>query len=380
MNIAIFINSLSSGGAERVVSYLLPYLLKKGHTVHLILMSTNISYVIPEEVTLHYIEKAKNGESGIYKFIKLPFLALKYGRLMTKLKITHSFSLLSRPNYVNLVSRSIGLHKTKVIISERNYPSLQYGYKDIQSKINSFLVRWLYPKADLIIGNSEANVADLIDNFGIDEIATSVIQNPIDIESIEEKKGINDFFDHHQMNLVTVGRLEPQKNYNLLIDIMERVPKIKLFILGKGMLEDTLKQRVAQKNLRDRIVFLGYSSNPYEYLKKADLFIFGSNHEGFPNVILEAMSCGLPILTTNCKSGPDEIMDLKEASLDDIMITPNGILAPVGNLELMIKGLEYFMQNPDYMLSCRENVRQRIKVFAKEEILKKYEAVLTSVL
>lgn len=378
MNIAIFINSLSNGGAERVVSYLLPYLLKQGYKVHLVLLSSTISYGIPEEITVHYLQKAKAGERGLYKFMKLPFLAYKYAKLIKRLKITHSFSLLSRPNYISLITRSISNYKVKLIISERNYPSLQYGYNDMQSKINKFLVRKLYPKADLVIGNSEANVADLIDNFGISEQLTTVIQNPIDIASIQAIAPKEAFFDENQLNLITVGRLEPQKNYDLLIDTIEKVPHIKLFILGRGILEASLKEKISQKNLNERIVFLGYDSNPYKYLKKADLFIFGSNHEGFPNVLLEAMCCGLPILTTNCKSGPDEIMNLKEASTNDIMITNNGILTPVDDVELMVKGLEYFIQNPEYMRSCKENVGLRIKDFAKDGILKKYEEALIS--
>ena len=379
MNVAIFIYSLSNGGAERVVSYLLPYLQKKGHKVHLILMSTTISYEIPEEITVHYIGKAKANESGFYKFIKLPFLAYKYGKLIKRLDITHSFSLLSRPNYVNLLSRVFLNHKAKVIISERNYPSLQYGYDDLQSKINNFLVRKLYPKADLVIGNSEANVADLVNNYGIKEAITGVIQNPIDLDNIEQKKALDNFFEVDNMNLITVGRLEPQKNYDLLIDTMARVSDVKLFILGRGALENDIKRKVSQKNLEDRVTFLGYDSNPYKYLKKADLFIFGSNHEGFPNVLLEAMCCGLPILTTNCKSGPDEIMELKNPSTHDIMITSTGILTPVNDVDLMVKGLEYFIQNPGYLRSCRENARLRIKNFAKDDILEKYESSLMSV-
>ena len=193
------------------------------------------------------------------------------------------------------------------------------------------------------------------------------------------ENAVNNFFDNEHINLITVGRLEPQKNYDLLIDTVERVPKIKLFILGRGILENDLKKKIFEKNLNDRIIFLGYDANPYKYLKKADLFIFGSNHEGFPNVLLEAMCCGLPILTTNCKSGPDEIMELENSSTDDIMITATGILTPVGSSELMVKGLQYFIQNPEYMRSCRDNVRIRIKDFAKDGILKKYETSLMSV-
>lgn len=379
MNIAIFIYSLSNGGAERVVSYLLPYLQKHGHNVHLVLMNEKISYPIPKDLQIHHLENSIPNESGFFKFIKLPFLAYKYGKLLKKLKITHSFSLLSRPNYINLMSATFTRHHSKVIISERNYPSLQYGYGDMQSKINNYLVKRLYPKADLVIGNSEANVKDLVENYGIKKDISRVIQNPIDIDVIEGIPPKNDFFDTSSINLITVGRLEPQKNYHLLLDTIAQVPNVRLFILGKGILENELREKVKRKNLQDRISFLGYDSNPYQYLKKADLFIFGSNHEGFPNVLLEAMCCGLPILTTNCKSGPDEIMDFKDTVKDDIMITPYGILTPVDNVSLMIKGLNYFIQNRDYMRSCKEQVKLRINNFAKDEILRRYETVLKSV-
>lgn len=379
MNIAVFIYSLSNGGAERVVSYLLPHLKEQGHQVHLVLMNRKISYPVPDDIPIHYLENSKATENGFLKLFKLPFLGYKYGRLLKRLGTTHSFSLLSRPNYVNLMSGMFTRHKAKIIISERNYPSLQYGYGDLQSKINSFLVKSLYPKADLVIGNSEANVRDLVDNYGIREDLSQVIQNPIDIDVIERIAPKTDFFDSAALNLITVGRLESQKNYPLLLDTIARVPQVRLFILGQGSLERELEQQVERLGIENRITFLGYDSNPYKYLKEADLFIFGSNHEGFPNVLLEAMCCGLPILTTNCKSGPDEIMALEEAVTDNIMVTPYGILTPVNDVDLMIKGLNYFIQNRDYMRSCKEKVQLRIKDFAKDEILKRYETTLKSV-
>lgn len=379
MNIAIFIYSLSNGGAERVVSYLLPYLQKQGHEVHLVLMNRKISYPLPDDIPIHYLEDSKPNENGFLKFIKLPILGYKYGKLLKKLKTTHSFSLLSRPNYVNLMSAMFTGHRAKVIISERNFPSLQYGYGDLQSKINNFLVRRLYPKADYVIGNSEANVKDLIQNYGVQKDLSHVIQNPIDIDFIDRIPPKNGFFATDSFNLITVGRLEPQKNYHLLLDTIAQVPDVRLFILGQGILANELQAKVKALSLDDRITFLGYDSNPYKYLKKADLFIFGSNHEGFPNVLLEAMCCGLPILTTNCKSGPDEIMELEEAVTDAIMMTPYGILTPVNDVDLMVKGLNYFIQNPDYIRSCRENVKRRIKDFAKQEILRRYENALESV-
>jgi len=364
---------MAGGGAERVVSYLLPYLKNQGHKVHLVLMNTTISYEIPDDIPVHYLEKSKGNENGILKFLKLPLLAYKYAKLSKELELTHSFSLLSRPNYVNVLMRHFNKRPPKIIVSERNYASMIYGYGDMQSEINNFLVKMLYPKADFVIGNSKANVKDLIDNYGIKQELTAVIENPIDLQKIKEIDPLPDFFDDTCFNMVSVGRFQPVKNQQLLIKALAVVPKAQLYLLGKGALEKDLRKLAEDENIYDRVHFLGFDPNPYKYLKSADLFVFGSNHEGFPNVLLEAMCCGLPILTTNCKSGPDEIMQFDEPAVHDIMKTPYGLLTPVGDVDLMAKGMDYFIQNPEYLQSCRKQVTIRIQDFEKEGILKAYE-------
>lgn len=377
MTIAILIYSISGGGAERVVSYLMPYLGKKGHAVHLVLMNAAVGYAIPQNVSVHYLEKSNAHENGILKLLKLPLLAFKYAKLLKSLKISHSFSLLTRPNYINVLAKLFGTGSTKTIISERAHPSLQYGYGDAQSKINNLLIKKLYPKADFIICNSKGNSEDLMASYAIRPDKIEVIHNPIDMLAIKEKSAVTNFFDNAYYNMVTVGRLDSGKNHELLIRALKKVPNSRLYILGTGILKNILLQLTEELQLQNRVHFLGFDPNPYQYLKSADLFVFGSNHEGFPNVLLEAMACGLPILTTNCKSGPDEIMELEEPASDKIMKTPYGILTPVGDVDLMAQGMDYFIQNPEYLKSCKENVRERIKVFEKESILKAYELALS---
>jgi len=229
----------------------------------------------------------------------------------------------------------------------------------------------------MVIGNSKANVKDLIDNYGIKKELTAVIENPIGLEKIEDIEAISNFFDDDCFNMISVGRFEPVKNQQLLIKALISVPNAQLYLLGKGILGKDLKKIAEDEKVSDRVHFLGFDPNFYKYLKSADLFVFGSNHEGFPNVLLEAMACGLPILTTNCKSGPDEIMELDKLAVNDLMKTPYGILTPVGDVDLMAKGMAYFIENPAFIQSCKKNVQQRIKAFEKEGILKAYELALS---
>ncbi len=376
MKLVIFIYSMTGGGAERVISYLLPHLKKNGVDVSLVLMNTIIKYEIPDSVPVIQLENSNPGESGFYKWVKLPFLAFKYARLLRKIGATHSFSLLSRPNYINIIARWMTRHPFKMIISERNYPSLQYGYGDLQSKVNRFLVKWLYPKADRIISNAMASSDDLVANFNCEGEKLVVIYNPIDQEGIDEITPVKGFFNPDYFNIINVGRLQGVKNHELLIRAIEPFGHVRLYILGEGALHEYLEELIRNLRMQDRVFLLGFDNNPYKYLKSANLFALGSNHEGFPNVLLEAMCCGLPILSTNCKSGPAEMMQLDKESSDDIMITPYGIISPVNDIYLMRKGLEYVIQHPDYLESCKVHVRRRIGDYNKEKILEAYEDAL----
>jgi N-acetylgalactosamine-N,N'-diacetylbacillosaminyl-diphospho-undecaprenol 4-alpha-N-acetylgalactosaminyltransferase len=370
--IAILVYSLAGGGAERMVSYLLPYLQTKGIEVHLVLMNNNISYVIPKDIPIHYLEQSQGNENGFFKLIKLPFLAYKYAKLLNKLAISHSFSLLTRPSYINILSRYFTRKNYRLVISERSHPSMQYGYNNAQSSINNWLIKRLYPKADTIICNSRGNAEDLTANYGIAKEKIKVAHNPIDTEKIHSVAKLSPGFPDNYFNAITIGRMDQGKNHQLLIQTITDFPTVRLYILGSGSLEGYLKDLVTKLKLTDRVVFLGFDSNPFTYLKAADLFMFGSNHEGFPNVLLEALCCGLPILSTNCPSGPAEIMELKAVKTDDIMLTDYGILSPVGDISHFKKGLLYCLEHPKYLAKCRYNAQKRIKDFEREPILDAY--------
>lgn len=373
MKLGIFIYSLSGGGAERQASYILSYCVTNKIDVHLILMNTSIKYELPKGLPIHYLEKSDASQNGMLKALKIPFLAYKYSRLVKQLKITHSVSLLTRPNFINILSSILTRYKFKIISNELAFPSLQYSYKGFQSNFNKKMIRLLYKKSDMIIGNSTGNAKDLIDNFNVPPEIMRVVHNPIDLDKIDSIKPIDSFFAKGKFNIITLGRLDIGKNHKMLIEAIYHTknPLLRLYIFGVGDMQEELEQRIEQLKLNEQVILMGFDSNPYKYLKAADLFIFGSNHEGFPNVLLEAMACGLPILTTNCQSGPSEIMELETVKYD-IMVTDYGVLVPVKNLNLMSKGIRYFVENKNYMDSCKKNGKRRIKDFEKEKILKEY--------
>lgn len=373
MKLGIFIYSLSGGGAERQTSYILSYCKKNDINVCLILMNSTIKYELPKNLEVCYIEKSDASESGILKALKIPLLAFKYSRLLKKQNITHSVSLLTRPNLINLLAYKLTNYQFKVIINELAFPSLQYSYSGFQSHLNKRLIRLLYKNSDMIIGNSFDNIGDLVDNFNVPSQITKVVHNPIDLDKINKISPIESYFDNSKFNVITIGRLDIGKNHIMLLEAIHKLndSSVRLYIFGEGDMQERLEKIIDDRNLNQQVFLMGFDSNPFKYLKAADLFIFGSNHEGFPNVLLEAMACGLPILSTNCQSGPSEIMRL-ESVKEDLMITDLGILVPIKNAEMMSKGINYFRANEEYRNKCIVNGQDRIKDFEKDYILKKY--------
>ncbi len=373
--ISILIYSLASGGAERQVSILLESLQDK-YDLTLVLMNDTIFYTIPKDIKVVYLEKSKPVENGFKKLIKLPFLGWKYKKILKKNNIDISFSFMTRPNYINIFSKLFG-SKVKTIISERSHFSLQYSYNNLQSFINKILVK-LYNYADMVIANSKGNAQDLRLSFNIcTKIQT--ICNAIDIQKIDilQSGAIN--VKTKKFVFVTIGRLDVGKNHQMIIDAMKSVDAM-LWIIGDGELKNNLELIIDNLKLKDRVKLLGRQKNPYKFLSKADCFVFASNHEGFPNVLLEALACGLPVISTDCKSGPREILspssDIWVQLQNDIELAKYGILTPVGSTLKLKEAMKLIMNDNELRPKYKKQSKQRAEDFKIEKIIKQYEKIL----
>ena len=375
MKIAVFIYSLGGGGAERVVSQLIPYLENNGFDVYLVLMNNTCVYPFETKNKPFFLENSKTTESNVLKFLKIPFLAYKYHIFLKKNKINKSFSFLTRPGFISVLTKWFNKKRT-IIISERSNSSLQYGNHNLQSWINNFLIKELYPKADLIIANSNGNAQDLITNYNVPRYKITTIYNPISLEAIFAIEPKKDFFDTNYFNLVSVGRLDKGKNHQLLIKSLEffKLQKVRLYIFGDGILKTELEKTIQDLKLENYVFLMGFESNIYKYLKAADLFVFSSNHEGFPNVILEAMACELPIVSTNCPSGPNEIFKVNtDYDFSDNVVTDYGILVPRNNIKKMVEAINILMQNKKYYQNCKTQVVKRVEDFEANKILDEFK-------
>jgi len=373
-NLSILIYSLAGGGAERVVSILLNELQDK-YDITLVLMRNKIDYEIPKDIKIFFLENSNPIESGVKKLLKLPILGLKYKKFSKDNNIDISLAFMNRPSYVAIFSKIFG-NRVYNIISERTTPSMIYKEDNLLSKISKILIKKLYPKADLIIANAEGNRIDLIDNFGIDNGKVITIPNLFDLDKIYKlsNEPINNI-DFNKFTFITVGRLDDGKNHKLMINAFSKLEdsSTQLIILGEGSNRELLALQIRELKLTNRVFLLGFDNNPYKYFSKSDIFLFSSRYEGFPNVLVEALACGLPIVSTDCKSGPREILaphlDVRSQLRERIILGEYGILTPVDREEEFLEAMNLLFKDKIIKNKYMHKAKERVKNFDKELIV-----------
>lgn len=373
--LSVFIYSMAGGGAERVVSNLLGELAKK-YEIHLILMNERIYYEIPKQVKIHFIEKSAPFENGVKKLLKLPFLAIKYKHLCEKLCIDIHFVWMNRPCYVCGFARIFGL-KGAVIFNECSTPSVIYNKNNFKSIINKALIRFFYPKADLIMPNSLGNLLDLNKNFNIKKEKMWILYNAIDLKSIIQLS--NENINLTKPFFLTIGRLDNGKNHALLIKAFSKLKnnKFDLVILGEGVLRNKLEILIKDLKMENKIHLMGFEKNPYKYISKCYAFVFVSLFEGFSNALIEALACGKFIISSDHKSGARELLGQNEwgilVCVDDEVATKNAMQKAIDD-ENLVKFYEKKARNRALFFDKTKIVNE---LFDKiEQIYGKYKKVV----
>ena len=255
------------------------------------------------------------------------------------------------------------LPKSKWIARETSIVSLQ-NQTSKYPKLFDFLYRHSYKNYDVIITQSDDMKKDLEDNyFKSDKIVT--INNPINYQAIKalaNQEGIN-LVNKNKINLLTVAKLREEKRHDLMLKVLALLPKkYHLTIIGSGEKELELKELSKSLNIIERVSFEGYKSNPYPYMKEADLFLLTSEREGFPNALLEANSLGLPVVAFACKGGIKEIIEEGK----------NGFFVEFGACELMAKKIE---EASTFNFDKDEIIELISSKYGQDLILKKYKTL-----
>ena len=325
-NIIFILPELYGGGAEKTVGNLSKKLIDKYNIDIILFRDTPIKYAYSGNLVYLPERKKNNIFAKIVFFLHAIKFLKKYKR---EHNIDYSISFLTAADIVNVFSK---VKDTKNIISIRNTDSILNN----KNKLYKMCTCLSTKKSDHIVSISNQVKEDLINNFNIEESKITTIYNPslaIKFGNMNLKLDEDFWYDPVVINM---GRLTHQKGQWHLIKAFSEVVKknknCKLIILGEGELKEQLKKIISVFKLENNVFLLGFVDNPYDYLRKADLFVFSSLYEGLGNSIIESLVCGIPVISTDCIAGPREILspktDFRKKIKEEVDYAEFGILVP----------------------------------------------------
>ena len=336
-NIVIVVSAMNMGGAQRVVSILCDHWSRNGYAITLIATFTgekNLHYQVNKDVTLKYLTNSPLFPKN--KVINLIWKVFDLRKLIKDIKPDFVISFLTRVN-VGAALSTIGINSS-LIICERTWTPFATLSKNFY-----WMYRILFKGVNRIIVQTEESKTWLSQNFPSSEV--SVIPNPVVYPlPLHNERSVNPdtLILQSKKVILASGRLHRFKQFDLLIKafskIKDKFPDWDLIILGDGEEKANLDKILIELRLSDRVRLLGSVGNIADWYKRADLFILSSIAEGFPNVLLEAMTYGVPCISFDCDTGP---RDMIQDGVNGILVDPKEKeLGLINALNMMIKDEE----------------------------------------
>jgi glycosyltransferase involved in cell wall biosynthesis len=359
MKISILLPDLRGGGVERIRIVLAHEFVRAGHEVEFVLMQAKGELLAEAQAEFSVIDL------NCPRARKLPRALALY------LRERRPDALLAAMWPLTIIApmARISGYRGRIVVSEHNNLSAQYaswGRAHHAMMKSSMAVG--YRLAHSIVGVSSGVVDNITYLSGLSPSQFDVIYNSVaprptpDATSLQKADDL--WASRDGFRIVTVGSMKAQKNHPLLMHAFAKLenPNARLMFVGTGAGEGTLRALAIELGVADRVIFAGFHADPTPFYMTADLFVLSSNYEGFGNVIVEALACGTPVVSTDCPSGPTEILEHGKY----------GSLVPVGDPDALAKAMEAALTAP-----CDAAIlKQRAADFAPVIAAKRYLELL----
>ncbi len=368
IKITFFIPNLEVGGAEKVTANILKWLNRDNFSPQLLLQEKKGYHLksIPEDVRMADF----SGDNLLFCFFKL----MAY---LKKEEPDIFVSVFPRFSVVSVLAKIFCNSPVKIVIVEHSLFSSTAA--NARTFLRRFVAKFMFPSLmRYLYGFSEAvicvsrGVAEDIERITGLKNKMKIIYNPIISDEIYQlaKEPVDTVYVAKESLpiILAVGRLAIAKDYPTLLkafQIVSKSTKAKLIILGSGDEHRKLVEFARKLKISGKVYFLGLQENPYKFMTNASVFVLSSKQEGFSTVIVEAMACGLPVVSTDCKSGPNEI----------ITNMKNGLLVKEGDPQMVADAIIRVLRDDNLRKKFSQNGKERAKDFTAQRKTKEYENI-----
>lgn len=363
--LAFFLPDLEFGGAEGVMVSLAAGLAARGASVELLLAQARGPLLCGVPDSVRVIDLGRTSRYRPRSRYGLGVCALAgLARYLRRSPPTSLLSSLTGANLVAIAARGLGRATVPIVLREANIA------ENIRHRALRIAASRLYPSANRFVAVSGAVADDLVSVVGVPACKVRVIYNPIDTDEVRRRAceaPAHPWLEQSVPIVLGVGRLVPQKDFALLLRAFARLRRTRdarLILLGEGPLRATLQSLASTLGVAEHVAMPGYSENPFAYMRGATVLTLSSRWEGLPNVLIQALAVGTPVVATDCRSGPREILENGRY----------GKLTPVGDETALAQAIEEALsgRNP----SDPERRRGRAEAFSLANVLTQYCEVL----
>lgn len=358
--VSIFLPSLAGGGAERAITIVANGLAKRGVDVILVLGTASGPYL---DVVHPAVRVVDLGTASMVRALPLLVRHLRAARPDALL------SAMSHANVVAALAHRMEGSRARLVLSERAHLGSVFAeYRDWRMRVTRLLMRLTYPWADRIIAVSRGVADDLPRHVPVAPGRVITVYNPVVDEHLcrqAQAAPVHPWLAGQEVPVVlAAGRLIAQKDFATLIDAFARLRRerpARLLILGEGELRPLLIAQAAQLSVAQDVALPGFEANPFAAMRAAQVFVLSSRFEGLPGVLIQAMACGARVVSTDCPSGPVEVLEDGRW----------GALVPVGDAAALAAAIAKALDDP-----APPDVRARAAMFSVERAVDGYAEAL----